>query len=260
MNQRTLVSRLLSPAGFGLVLLCLALPFVTVSCSVTGDGTTAASSTGSATASFSGLDLVMGGSPDVSTPDGPIPINSDSDQIYQNQVASHLTDDPFLIAALVVLFVAMATALVGSTRLRLALGAILAAVAGLLMVGAEVRLIQRLNDSQLWVPIVGPYKAEAARPAIGFYVAVALLVVLAAGHVLQQFRTELLGPLLGTRGSPVDSDANLVPGLELHGSAPPESGSGEEPFELVSGFLTDDEIWRAPPPEAAPADPPSGAD
>ena len=32
MNQRTLLDRLLSPAGFGLVLLLFLLPFATVSC------------------------------------------------------------------------------------------------------------------------------------------------------------------------------------------------------------------------------------
>ena len=56
MNQRTLLDRLLSPAGFGLVLLFFLLPFVTVSCGVDND---------KISANFTGVDLLVGGPPDI---------------------------------------------------------------------------------------------------------------------------------------------------------------------------------------------------
>src|SRR5258705_11708515 len=60
MNQRTLLGRLLSPAGFGLVLIFFLLPFTTVSCG---------SATEKAEATFTGLDMAIGGVPTVTSPD-----------------------------------------------------------------------------------------------------------------------------------------------------------------------------------------------
>ncbi len=70
MNQRTLIDRLLSPAGFGLVLLLFLIPFATVSCGV-GDERV--------DATFTGLDLVVGGNPSISGPN----IDAESEQAIQ---------------------------------------------------------------------------------------------------------------------------------------------------------------------------------
>jgi hypothetical protein len=94
------------------------------------------------------------------------------------------------------------------------------------------------------------------RPAIGFYIAVALLVVLAAVHLVLRFRPGLFPALPGSRRAPVGSTADQGPGLDAHGTAPPDTPGGEESVELVTGFLTDDEVWQAPS-DPDPADDPA---
>ena len=54
MNQPTLLGKLLSPAGFGLVVLMFFLPFVAVSCGTDPHRVTA---------TFNGLDMVTGNGP-----------------------------------------------------------------------------------------------------------------------------------------------------------------------------------------------------
>jgi hypothetical protein len=259
MNERSLVQRLLSPAGFGLVLLCLALPFVTVSCTAPSlDTNNRVNGPDSVvTASYSGINLLVVGSPDVTMNQAVVPFNGDLQGMYQDPRAPHLTVNPLLIAAVVVLLVAMGIALIGSGRLRLELGSFLAALAGILLVGAEIRTIQGLNDYPGWAQIAGPGDTRVVRPAIGFYIAVALLVVLAAVHLVLRFRPGLFPALPGNRSAPVGSVADQGPGLDAHGTAPPDTRA-EESVELVTGFLTDDEVWQAPS-DPDPVDDPAAA-
>ena len=65
MNPRTLIDRLLSPAGFGFVLLLFLLPFLTVSCGVNPGE---ASANVEQSFSFTGVDLLVGGAPDITGP------------------------------------------------------------------------------------------------------------------------------------------------------------------------------------------------
>lgn len=60
MTQRSMIDRLLSPAGFGIALLLFLLPFVTVSC-----GSPQTNYEVEASFTFTGIDLLNGGTPDI---------------------------------------------------------------------------------------------------------------------------------------------------------------------------------------------------
>jgi hypothetical protein len=125
MNQRTLLARLWSPAGFGLVLLLFLLPFLTVSCG----GEQRIDST------FTGMDLIIGGAPDMTGPE----VNEEVEAEFAALFAQDLDADPFAILGALAVIFGMGVGLARRRLLRHGLAAALALVAGCLITTAVLR-------------------------------------------------------------------------------------------------------------------------
>lgn len=143
----TLLSRLFSPAGFGLVLLCFLLPFVGVSCN--------AQELGSVDVDYSGLDLAAGGSPGVS-----VVGDFGGEAPTQAQVAD-VAPDPgtpaLAIAAAVLVALGLLASLIPAIRARPFVVAGIAVLAGVQLVIAEVVAHGNLIDAvRERIGVVGP--------------------------------------------------------------------------------------------------------
>jgi hypothetical protein len=198
MDQRTLIDRLLSPAGFGLVLLLFLFPFVTVACGV---------KTGEATAdfeqnfSFTGVDLLVGGSPDISVSGGtdvdeaeiPTTVGDDEDAVmdaFDERYGKYYPAQPLVIGAAVIIFAGMiiGVALPPARRAWLSAGA---AVIAMVLLAVEVFIIAPgLADDAIahgLADVEGAAEAIAAgsitsgtSPGLGFWIAMVILIGLAA--------------------------------------------------------------------------------
>jgi hypothetical protein len=177
MTQPTLLGKLLSPAGFGLVVLMFFLPFVAISCGTDQHRVTA---------TFNGLDMVNGHGPVYSGPDIESGDQADLDQAFQAQY----DNEPLALLAVVVVLGGMMTAFIGNRRTRHVGGVALAGLATGLLLAAEIRAIGRLNHVQITDQDgrVVDLNPVYARPQIGFYLAVALLLALIVGHAITLFR------------------------------------------------------------------------
>jgi hypothetical protein len=209
MSQPTLLGKLFSPAGFALVLLLFFLPFVAVSCGP---------SEHRVTATYSGLDMVVGNPPYFSGPDITPDDQSNVSALFQDQY----TNEPLALAAAVIVFVAMGAALISQRRLRHITGITAAAVAAALLLAGEIRSIDRLNHVQLrddtgQITDLSPVNAE---PRIGFYLAMVILLALVVGHAIALSRPP-------------------PPTAPVNENAPPD--------ELAYAAVTADEEWRPPP-------------
>jgi hypothetical protein len=182
MTSRRLIDRLLSPAGFALVLLAFLLPFVSVSCSNPDN-------TNTAVATFTGIDYVVGGEPDL------VARGSDAEvQEAQRLIAEIFADafdvEPLALLAAMVVMVAMATALVRDRLARHAVGAGLAALAAALLVAAQVRVYGRIDAAQDLtvtmsedpVPVSEVGGAWVSTNGVGFWMAAVVLMALLLGH------------------------------------------------------------------------------
>jgi hypothetical protein len=201
MNQTTLLGKLLSPAGFGLVLILFFLPFVAVSCGPTPEQ--------QVTASFTGLAMIVGSAPSYSGPGATPDLVENLNQTFSSQY----DNEPFAILAAIVILGGMATALIRGRISRNGAAASLAVLAIGLLVAAEVRSINRLNHIEIEAAdgTVTRLAPVYASPRIGFYLAIAILVALGIGHgVLSQRR-----PAAETHGPP-------LPGPPLSGPSLPE--------------------------------------
>ncbi|HEX6869515.1 MAG TPA: hypothetical protein VF163_00330 [Micromonosporaceae bacterium] len=175
MDQRTLLGRLLSPAGFGLVLLLFFLPFVTVSCG---------GSEGHVDATFTGVDLVTGADPDLDSD-----IFGTIDEGTTQQVLSFFAEDigvqPLALLSALVALLAMAAGLIRERLARHAIGAGLAVLSAALITATMLtgpdqfdRAIQaRLHELGDTIP------ATSLHPRYGFWLVLVVLAVLAAGHL-----------------------------------------------------------------------------
>jgi hypothetical protein len=179
MNQQTLIGRLLSPAGFGLVLLLLLLPFLAVSC---GSGEETAVGT------FTGVDLVIGGEPDLVVP----AMNDEEAQQAQQAIVAMFHDQidaqPLAILAALVLLLAMAAALVRERMARHGLSVGLAVLAIALLSGAVVRAISRIEEALRNVAEQPDAAAFDVSLRYGFWLCVAVLAALTVGHALALVR------------------------------------------------------------------------
>jgi hypothetical protein len=174
MASRTLLSRLLSPAGFGLVLLFFLLPFVAISCTTPG---------GSVKASFTGTDMIVGGKPEISGP-GIGPKDQDSLHALMAPAEKKITTEGLAIATAVVIFVGMLAGLFPERLGRHAMGSGLAALAIALLVWAELRSIDRLQAFRA-TSAGGMLEAPPAgrtAPEYGFWLATVALGLLLLGH------------------------------------------------------------------------------
>jgi hypothetical protein len=203
-SQRTLIGRLLSPAGFGLVLLLFLLPFLAVSC---GSGEEKAVGT------FTGIDMVVGGEPDLV-----VPAMTDEDaQQAQQAVVAQFHDDidaqPLAILAALVVLLAMAAALVPERLARHAVSAGLAALAAALLSGAVVRATSRIEETLRAIVEEPDTAAFEVSLRYGFWVCVAVLAALVVGHLaalVQAWRSPAPVPV------PVDApDGEPPPDVEV---------------------------------------------
>jgi hypothetical protein len=177
MSQPTLLGKLLSPAGFGLVVLMFFLPFVAVSCGAAPH---------QVTATFNGLDMVNGHGPVYSGPDIQLGDQANLDGAFQNQY----DNEPLALLAAVVVLGGMVTVFIGNRRTRHIAGVVLAGLAAGLVLAAEIRAIGRLNHIQVTDTDgrVVDLNPVYARPQIGFYLAVGLLFALVVGHAITLYR------------------------------------------------------------------------
>ena len=178
------LSRLLSPAGFVLVILLFLLPFVGISCS--------APEVGSMEADVSGFDLVTNDDPDFET-DSPV-----ADMVAIDSAEMPTTGVSVLAAGVLVLVVAGAgCALVARPRVRLLVAGGVAVLAAALLVVTQLLAEENLATSALesaeviqqgaaqdLSPVANElYLADAINSRIGFWLALGMLVVVAAGNL-----------------------------------------------------------------------------
>jgi hypothetical protein len=182
-HWRLAMSRLFSPVGFGLVLLCFLLPFVGVSCN--------AQELGSVDVDYSGLDLASDGSPSVT-----VVGDFGGDAPTQAQVADAAPSPgtPGLaIAAAVLIALGLLASLIPAIRARPLVIVGLALLAGIQLVIAEVVAHGRLIDAvRARIGEVGPdligepsvtvedsTLSEMVGTRIGFWLALAGLLLIA---------------------------------------------------------------------------------
>jgi hypothetical protein len=169
-----------SPAGFGLVLILFLLPFVTVSC---GD------STGTVEATFSGLNMAIGGSPHVTSPD-PDP---ESSKQLAALIVEQIDLEPLALLAAFALLAGMAVAVVRPTRIRYGAAAGLAVAAAALMVGAITRVPGHVDQ---FLKKMGGAEGmpegltTGTHTRYGFWLALIALVGLAAGNGFALLRSQ----------------------------------------------------------------------
>lgn len=193
MNQRTLLDRLWSPAGFGLVLLLFLLPFLTVSCG----GEQPIEST------FTGLDLVIGGAPEMAGPG----VDQDVQNEFAVLFAEDLDADVFAILAALAVIAAMAVGLLRGRLARHSVAAGLALVAGCLLTAAVARAPERAENA--WrefaesANLLEPITPET-HIRYGFWLVLALLATLLVGHVVAILRIAR-APALGATVLPASA-------------------------------------------------------
>ncbi|MEV4134943.1 Hsp70 family protein [Dactylosporangium sp. NPDC049742] len=166
--------RWLSPATVLLILLCFALPFATVSCGLP-DGYGRAKPGG--TTQYTGFDLASGGTPDVA-----------SDQLRPDgeRRPDRLAPQPSYIAGLLLLGAVLAVTVgLAQDRRRRVAAAVLAGLAGLALVAGQLLVTDRLAAAvaeQSRLP-EGRTPGDMVGTGPGFWIAVTLLTLLAAGNL-----------------------------------------------------------------------------
>lgn len=201
MKFGSLVTRLLSPAGFVLAGLCLLLPFMTMSCSSKNQD--AAVEMGTIT--FTGADLVVGGAPDLKLATEPSPGTVEAEFLKDAQANPYLDGSPegmtpqrSAIAAAALVVAGILISFVPWVRTRQIASAIFALAAAALFYDAF------LSTRQLWaeqmLPLVSDDPTTLARliemihPRFGMWLVMGLLIVTALinvdGAVRQAFRRE----------------------------------------------------------------------
>lgn len=177
MTYRTLLGRLCSPAGFGLVLIFFLLPFATVSCASPTDTVTV-------TVTVTGADLVLAGPPDVA-----ITAAADRDPAVEQELAGLIGDEmdlePLALLAALTVLGGMGVGVLGRPLLRHGLAGGLALTAGAFLVGAMLRIpghvarfLARINDGTV-LPVAA---APVTTARYGYWLALAALAALAVGH------------------------------------------------------------------------------
>ncbi len=174
MTQRTLLSRLLSPAGFGLTLLLFLLPFVSSSCDTTE---------GPVHATFTGVDMLVGGEPDIT---GPLPLSAEDERVLFSMINLEVDTQPWAVIAVIVIFAGMVWGVVRERLARHAGGTGLAVLAIALLVAAELSSISKLKDVRATriADLAGTELTGPTQPRVGFWLAVATLALLVAGNAL----------------------------------------------------------------------------
>ncbi|MGE5826854.1 MAG: hypothetical protein ACM30G_00620 [Micromonosporaceae bacterium] len=173
MARSPLLTRLLSPAGFGLVLMLLLLPFLAVACDVTTPDERLSFS-----ATFTGWDLVVGGSPTV---------RSTVEDERLTEAGEPIDAEPFAIATVVVLVAGAAAALLRSPLARITAGAGTGVLGAALLFATEVQArstVQDLVRTQLGDLGPGLSPADLVRTRYGFWLALLAVLGVALGNAI----------------------------------------------------------------------------
>jgi len=200
MGSRSLVDRLLSPAGFGLALLLFLLPFVTVSC-----GSSTEPSPFTVDYTFTGLDLVIGGPPEIggTIPDdngAPITVDGASDDSgFTEQVGRPV--QPLAVVAALAILVGMIGGFALPIALRGRVTGALALAAAVLLVVEVLAVVPGRAAEELAKTLPEAGLATHATPAPGFYLAVAVLIALVVREVITARRP--VAPI--TTAAPTDA-------------------------------------------------------
>jgi hypothetical protein len=209
MDRDALLRRLLSPAGFLLVTFCFLLPFVTVSCSSPG---TNASTSGS----FTGVDLVAGGPASIASnpqvranmhPMSTAPGRTDA------LVEEPMGRQPLVVAALAFVAVGVLSAALPWVWWRALVGAGLALIAGVLLIGGQV-LARRTALDRTTTGLAGIAGDSSTHMTItvsngsGFWLAITLLAFLAGSWLTILVRESRQRPVAS---GPPDSDGPAEP-------------------------------------------------
>jgi hypothetical protein len=199
MNQRTLLDRLLSPAGFALVLLLFFLPFFTVSCGVADEHVNS---------TFTGLDFVIGGQPHIVGPG----VDADSERELAALFDGDYNPDPFAIVAAVVIFAGMVVGLINARLIRTGVSAGLAALGAIAITVALLRAPGRVDAA------MNAFRAStqssdvidtSSHLSYGFWLVVVLLAGLAIWQGFEAFRTAQAAP--DVPAAPPPGTADLGP-------------------------------------------------
>jgi hypothetical protein len=199
-RPRTLVSRLLSPTGFVLILLLFGLPFIAASCEAPqGDFTFSAT--------FTGVDLVVGGEPD---------LVSSVEDANEQRFDVPIPVQPLAIIAVVAILAGAGSALLRERLLRHAAGLGLAVLAAGTLAAAEIQAMADLVEE--YGPIVNDLvKAEVAATEYmhikpGFWFAFYALVALAVAHAVALLFSWRTVPAAAAEDEPPDDPE--VPGSD----------------------------------------------
>ena len=200
MTPRSLVDRLISPAGLGLALLLFLLPFVTVSC-----GTSEGEVPFTVDYTFTGLDLATGGPPEISgvIPDdsgAPMTVEGASDDAgFAEQVGRPV--QPLVVVAAVALLAGLVGAFVFPVALRSGVTAA-AALAAIALLAVEVfAIVPGRAREELAAALPDADLVVHTAPALGFYLTIAVLAAL----VVREFITARRPPTPAEASAPTDS-------------------------------------------------------
>jgi len=200
MNDRTLIKKLLSPAGFGLVLIFFLMPFFTVSCGVDENSTIRTT--------YSGISLVTGSLPKVEDqpPDQAAKLLAVFPESFYPEV--------LVVLAAIAVLAGMVVGFVRASAIRHAASMGLAVVAVALLV-LEIRHVpSRVVDAlaTLYDPTQpGPELQWAVHLRYGFWLVVGLLVLIAAYHAAMLTQTaRAMGSRSSTRPPPYEKTADYA--------------------------------------------------
>jgi hypothetical protein len=181
--------RLLSPAGFVLVILCFLFPFVAVSCQ---------SPVGSVSVEYTGNDLAFGGQPSISTSEGDVPQESD---------IPSATPQPLALLTYLLTIVGLFTVLIPSARARLRTTAIIAGTATLFVIINETSVYNRIvsqlagQSGSQFDSGLGSLPTYAASNLVhtqaGFWLVMLLLLAITALNIVELARTRAAPDALG---------------------------------------------------------------
>jgi hypothetical protein len=230
-------SRLLSPAGFALVLLLfLFMPFLSAACDVRGGG-------GTVDAHYRGTHLVAGTEPGIDVPQD---LQDFVDNLVQEIAIDVSTPDPGVQVLAIIVAVVLAAGvalpflprLADRVRLRMFGGAALALAAGVLMIVTQ--LVAQTNVAEQLTRYVRALHIEDAptttdaiaeqlvHTGVGFWLSLVLLVVIALASVGYVYRDKIFhraGPAGETVGSsaPIwQADAPDPPAESAEPESPPD--------------------------------------
>jgi hypothetical protein len=189
MTSRTLLDRLASPAGFALALLLFLLPFITVSCEASLTGSPAR-----VDATFTGVDLLVGGSPELSAQAGQ-GFHAEPGQDVVAQVDAEFSEyyppQPLAILAALSLLMGLVAALVLPALTR-AWSSVAAAALATVLLAIEVLIVA---PARFTSAMEAEVKADdfglvsySTVPGVGFFLCAVVLVALAVWQARQAVR------------------------------------------------------------------------